>query len=438
MEAAVVGGDFGLVSGRARGSLGGARVQQSFAVEATRSSGFDVDRDFENVAISGRTTIGSATRVVAGFVRRDFGANGFYGPAQSRETTDQTLVALTQAFAAAGWRSSLQVQYRTHGDRFLYDRTRPGSVPNEHRTQAATVIARGSRQLGAQTRLTAGTEFGGDWIDSNNLGVRSFGRGSLFTELQQRIGSRLTIYPGLRYDAYSRFGDAWSPSIAARFAARPRFSLRGSVGHAFRVPTFTELYYRDPNHEARDDLEPERGWAAEAGVDWTASTRALVRATVFSRHDRDVIDWTRVTPAERWRTTNVRRVDTAGVELGGRYLLGDAGWIDGQYTRLSTDAVELDGLLSKYVLEYAPHNLVVSGSARLPFAIDLAPRIAWTRRSDGRSYPVVDVRGSRQFARVTLFVDAANLFDESYQEVVGVSMPGRWVSGGIRIGGAGK
>ena len=164
------------------------------------------------------------------------------------------------------------------------------------------MVARGSRQLGAQTRLTAGSEFGGDWIDSNNLGVRSFGRGSLFTELQQRVGSRLTIYPGLRYDAYSRFGDAWSPSIAARFAARPRFSLRGSVGHAFRVPTFTELYYRDPNHEARDDLEPERGWAAEAGVDLTASTRALVRATVFSRHDRDVIDWTRVTPAERWRT----------------------------------------------------------------------------------------------------------------------------------------
>lgn len=437
-QAGFVAGDFGLAGAHARAAVGGARVRQTFSVEAVRSSGFDVDRDFENVAVSGRTTIGSATHVVAGFVRRDFGANGFYGPAESRETTDQALAAVTRTFAASSWRGSVQAQFRSHGDRFLYDRTRPGAVPNEHRTRAATAVARASRPLGAQTRLTAGAEAGGDWIDSNNLGVRSFGRGSLFAELQQRLGDKLTLYPGLRYDAYSQFGDAWSPSIAARLAARPGLSVRGSVGHAFRVPTFTELYYRDPNHEARDDLRPERGWGIEAGVDWTPSPRTLVRATVFSRHDRDVIDWTRVSPAERWRTMNVRRVGTTGVEVGGRRLLGGAGWVDVQYTHLDTDAATLTGLLSKYVLEFAPHNLVVGGSARLPFAVDVAPRIGWTSRNDGRSYAVVDLRASRRLSRVTLFVDAANLFDQSYYEVVGVTMPGRWVSGGIRVGGPAK
>src|SRR5262245_18478567 len=111
---AMVVGQYGLAGGRARTAFGGPRIAQSIAGEAVRSSGFDVDRDFETLAFSTRTDIGSKTRVVFGFARKDFGANGFYGPSPSRETTDQTAVALTQAFQLSSWRATLQTQYRTH------------------------------------------------------------------------------------------------------------------------------------------------------------------------------------------------------------------------------------------------------------------------------------------------------------------------------------
>jgi outer membrane cobalamin receptor len=431
--ASIVAGDFGIAGARVRAGFGRPGLQQSISAEGVRSSGFDVDRDFANVAVSSRTEIGARTRVQAGFVRKDFGANGFYGPAESREVTDQALASVHHAFTLSGWRSSVQGLYRTHGDRFQYDRTRPEIAPNTHRTHAATLVAKGSRAVGTRGRISAGGELGGDWIVSSNLGRRSYARASGFAELQQRLSDRVIVYPGVRYDAYGDFGDAWSRALAARFAVRPDLSLRASTGHAFRVPTFTERFYRDPNHEASGDLSPERGWSVEGGADWVPAPRTMARGTVFARRDRDVIDWIRASAAERWRTTNVRRVATSGLELGVRQLIGAASSADVQYTYLDTTADALAGVLSKYILDYAPHNLVVSGAWRSVYDLDLAPRIAWTRRVDGRSYTVVDLRAARTFRRFTLFVEAANLFDEQYQEIPGVAMPGRWLSAGVRL-----
>jgi iron complex outermembrane receptor protein len=434
VDSTLFGGEHGLAGGRVRAGLGNSRIRQSLSVEAVRSSGFEYDRDFDTIAASSRTAFGTQTSLLVGHVRKDFGANGFYGPAPSRETTDQTIVGLTHAFRLSSWRSSIQAMYRTHGDHFLYDLRRPGVSENFHRTHATTATLRANRALGARTRASVGVEGGADRIGSNNLGDHAFARGSAFIEIQQRISERLIVYPGLRYDAYSRFGDAWSPSVAARFIVRPSFSVRASAGHAFRMPTFTELYYRDPNHDARSTLTPERGWSVEAGADWIVAPRLMARGTVFARHDRDVIDWIRASTSERWETTNIRRVAGAGVEIGVRQLIGTRGSLDFQYTHLDTRATALDGLLSKYVLEFAPHNLVATASLRVPLGIDVGPRVAWTRRNDGRSYAVVDVRAGRPIGRFTLFVDAANLFDERYQEIVGVAMPNRWVSAGVKVG----
>jgi iron complex outermembrane receptor protein len=305
-------------------------------------------------------------------------------------------------------------------------------VPNLHRTHAGTVLLRATRTLGQRTRASAGGEVGSDWIRSSNLGDRSFHRASGFLEVQQRVADRLILYPGVRFDSYSQFGSALSPSLAARITFTPAFSVRASTGHAFRVPTFTELYYTDPNHRASSDLQPERGWSAEAGADWVVGGRAIVRATAFTRHDRDVIDWTRASAAERWQTMNVRRVTVSGVESGIRYVFGPTNLTEIQYTLLKTGADALTGRLSKYVLDYAPHNLVLSGAVRV-LGIDVSPRLAWTTRHGRSGYAVVDLRASRRFRRITLFVEAANLFDEQYQEVVGAAMSGRWVSAGVRL-----
>ena len=69
-------------------------------------------------------------------------------------------------------------------------------------------------------------------------------------ELRQAIGSRVVVQPGVRVDHYNRFGTAWSPAVAASGWIVPTVRWRSATGRSFRIPTYTELYYRDPNHQA--------------------------------------------------------------------------------------------------------------------------------------------------------------------------------------------
>jgi len=432
-DAAVSAGSDGFVDGRIRVDTPIGGRTQSLWAGASRSDGFMYDRDFRTASVGGRARLGEQTSVTAGYVDKEFGANGFYGPAPSKEWTGQGLIIAEHGFAAiGGWTPAARVSYRTHRDRFLYDIRTPNLFENRHRTHAALVDVGGDRPLGASNRLHLGVEGGGDWIRSSNLGDHEVGHGSFVAEWQARPSGRATIVSGLRFDGYSRFGSSWSPSITASVWGTASLKLRASAGHTFRVPTFTELYYHDPANQARDDLRPERGWSWEGGADWVPSSRWLASATVFTRRDTDVIDWVRDTPAERWHTANVQRLDTTGVEMEVRRLVGSSGTIDAQYAWLTSDADPV-AQLSKYVLDYARQRAVLS--AALPFAgrTTAGGRVGFTRRADGREYTLVDLRVARTFGRLRLFVEGLNLLDTDYQEVQGVDMPGRSARAGLEI-----
>lgn len=429
------GGQYGSVDAAAAATLSTGTARHAVAVDASHSDGFMFARDFDVATVGVRSTLGPHSRVFAGFARKAFGANGFYGASPSKEWTNQFLTGGDHELALpSGWRMTVAASYRTHGDRFLWDVRRPGVSENTHRTHAVMGTVRASRELGRAVRLSVGAEAGGDWLQSNNLGDRSFARESGFAEVQWHPASTVTIVPAARVDHYSRFGSATSPSLSAGWWAASRIKLRGAVGRAFRVPTFTELYYIDPNHQASGELEPERSLATEAGIDWLPAAGWLARATVFDRRDRDVIDWVRPSTLVKWQTTNVRRVDTRGVELGAERSLGGPGGalLGVQYVWLTSDPKGLD-LLSKYLLEYAKHSLVGSGSVVLPLGVSWGQRLEYRARYDGQKYWLAETRLARRVRRVEVYIDATNLFNESYQEIAGVVAAPRWVRAGLTI-----
>jgi iron complex outermembrane receptor protein len=206
--------------------------------------------------------------------------------------------------------------------------------------------------------------------------------------------------------------------------------LRASGGRAFRVPTFTERYYQDPANLARPEVGPETAWAGETGADLFLMNGWALGATMFGRHDHDVIDWLRPDATVRWRTYNIRDVDTLGVELSARKVLAGGAFVQAGYTALDLRAAAVDQL-SKYVLDYAPHSLAAAALIPLPGAVHVAPRFEYkhrTRSTGVSDYAVLDVRLSRGFGAYEIRVDATNLFDASYQEVLNVQMPGTAVS----------
>jgi iron complex outermembrane receptor protein len=286
---------------------------------------------------------------------------------------------------------------------------------------------RASRGIGRRSSVTAGVEGGSDAVRSTNLGDHDVRRVSGFSEWRYAPSTNVQLDGSLRVDRYTEFGTAWSPSVGAGWWPKPVVRLRASTGRAFRVPTFTERYYSDPANFARPEVGAEHAWAGEAGADLYPWEGWTIATTLFGRLDHDVIDWLRPSVAERWRTYNIRDVDTLGVELSARKTWAGGSFVQAGYTALDVDAAAVTQL-SKYVLDYAPHSVVVAASVGLPGAFYLAPRLEFKQRtrSTGTSdYTLFDLRVSRRFAEYEVRFDATNLGNVTYQEILGVAMPGR-------------
>jgi iron complex outermembrane receptor protein len=435
---AIEAGSFGLVAGRGQADLTRGDLRESIGVSYDRSDGFMYDRDYKAAILRSRTSLGNRSGLSVSYLWKEFGANNFYGGnAPSREWTNQTLVAMDHRFGeVAGWSIDGQASYRTHGDRFVFNQTNPALSDNRHRTHAVLASASGSRTVAGRGSLTVGLEGGGDWIRSTNLGDHETARISGYGEWRQQVGSAVQLEGLLRVDHYDEFGTSWNPSAGAGWWATQSIRFRGSVARAFRVPTFTERYYSDPANLARAEVGPEKAWAEEAGADILMRGGWLLQTSFFARQDDDVIDWLRATTAERWQTYNVRDVSTLGFEVGVQKALSSGAFLHAQYTAISVDA-ETVNLLSKYVLDYAPHSIAVGSAIPLPAGFRVAPRLEYrhrTRSSGDSDYVLLDTRLGRRINRnFDLFIDGTNLFDVSYQEISGVAMPGAAFSVSLAI-----
>ncbi len=427
-------GEYGYIEGEARTvfELGG--LNQSVSWFGNRSSGFMFDRDFHTVGLTLQTEFSPDSHLYFSHLRKEFGANGFYGPSPSKEWTNTTLASFQHAILSSGKRRmETRVYYRTHGDHFLWDIRRPGFFENEHRTHAAGVSLKSAHLLAKRRTLTWGGEVGGDWIGSNNLGHHSYGKWAIYAELQQQLGHRVSLVPGLRFDRYSNFGSAFSPSVSASWWVHSRLKLRSSAGHAFRTPTFTELYYTDPNHRASAELQPERARELEVGADWVIGSSWLVQASLFLRWDQNAIDWVRESADQTWETTNIRALQTRGLEVGLQKAIGGGlGIVQAQYTNLNSETDSLD-VLSKYVLDFARHSFSAFGTLQLPGNIHLGQGAHYKVRADGRNYWVLNQKWMRDFGRFSVFLEVSNLLDTEYEEIRGVVLPGRWIRGGLEL-----
>jgi outer membrane cobalamin receptor len=429
-SARLAGGEHGLVQSGAAWRPATLGILTGLSASVDRSSGFTEARDFLHQQVRADFRFGTTT-VAVSHLDKDFGAAGFYGPAPSREETRQTLIsARDQRRVRPEWTLTTDAWYRTHGDEFLYDPRVIGAQPNQHRTHVVGGGVRVGGPLSSSLRLTTGLEATADRLRSSALGDRNEGRVSAFGELEARLG-RLLLYPSARVDSYSTFGSAVSPSVALALPFRPRVKWRASVGRAFRVPTFTERFYTDPNHRASETLEPEQGWTADTGVDTYLGGTWVGTVTGFVRRERNVIDWVRPDATVRWRTENIRDVHSHGAEA---FVRGQQGPLSLglQYTWTSVETDRLAGL-SKYVDDYAPHGLGGDLAVQLPWSLSTGLRLEHRRPFGRSSWTTVDARLARPIRRFTLFVEVANLGDARYEEIRGVEMPGRWARAGVSV-----
>ena len=459
------GGAFGTADGQlaARGGRRGG-VAWSAAAQGGRSDGEAilasdgapvtnadgaVRTDFERVAGSAAVSAplgGGRLLARLGADRRDFGALQFYtdfASDQAREET-QTLWAQAGYTARPGAlgldRLAVQATARVHDDWYRYSL---GSAANEHTSSRYGAVLSGDKRVSARVRVGGGLSGEARAIDSNNLGQHSDQSGGAYGFAQWDAAPGLVLTASARADYDALYGLQPTPMLAASYVASPVLRLRAVAGRAVRAPDYNERYFSAGQNRGNPDLDAERAWNAEAGLDLAPTPGVLLRATGFWRRTDGLIDYARtvIAPGDTaFLAQNVLEATTRGLELdaearrpvGPVRLTTRAG-----YTLLGTDLLsDRDPADLKYALTHSRHHLRGSVTAGLGGA-SLGVQAFWKERLSGETYGVVHARAGYEVplagARLGLQAEVQNLFDEAYAEVFGAPMPGRRWLLGVRL-----
>jgi len=136
----------------------------------------------------------------------------------------------------------------------------------------------------------------------------------LWLENRWNIFAPITTTLGLRYDHHSTYGSQLSPNFGAIYKINEKNRIRGSIGKAFRAPTFNDLYWQDPYMPGNPNLKPETGWQAEIGGESEISSNFLIRTSLFNREIKDMIAWA-PDASGSWKPSNVDKNSTWGAEV---------------------------------------------------------------------------------------------------------------------------
>ena len=282
----------------------------------------------------------------------------------------------------------------------------------------------------------------------------------LMASMTSSIDHRFRLYPGIDI--------AWRPAS--------RWKLLFSYNKGFRLPTFTELYYKSPTHEGNRSLKPEHNHTFSLGGQYVApGLSASLRG--FYHHGTQMIDWVMYAPDDIFHTASFR-LDNLGLQVQGKasfaQLLGHDTWVQTAsigYTYIHQDKHDAEGVWkSNYAMEYLRHKFVASlthcilkskkvkrlkgekekGCAKLfqffnvsPFQLSMTWDFRWQQRigsyvSGGElipyhPYAILDAKLQWDTSRYQLYVQASNLTNHRYRDLGSVPQPGLWVMAGARL-----
>ena len=426
-------GNFGFNQQRVVGSYVGKEWSEEIAVSRDSSSGFLPDRDYRSSSTSSetrfKTNLGGTDILFAGS-DRPFGADQFYGDYPSWERTKSWFASISQDL---GKDTSVAFGYRRHSDEFILVGDDPALYENNHISQSWQGIIRRTSSIGGSSTLAYGLDADGDAIDSNNLGHHARNRGAGYVNFDIRSFQRLFLSLGAREEVFSGGRAEFTPTVAAGVWVREGLRLRASASRAFRLPTYTDLYYSDPANLGNPLLRPESAWSFEAGPEWNPGGRISASVTAFNRQEWDDIDYVKYSPQDPWQATNIPHVAFTGVEAECRIHLFSSQEVRLGYTWLRGSQQPAPGSISEYVFNYPSNHASFSWLGQYRKAVVLRTRVGVTQRVGHDAYPLWDVAASRAGGRVRPYLQLSNLSNTGYEEIPGVAMPGRSIVAGAEI-----
>ena len=410
-------------------------------------NGYRYNTAYENNKIfyQGNFNINSANKISAsyGYVKNGFGANGFYaapGDKNSKEIIETSL-AIIQSQHQINDRLNLKprVSYRYNYDDYRYFKNDLNRARSKHYSNAVAGEINATYRLN-NAQIGLGAEYRNEQINSTSIKQHTRDNVGFYMEYKTDFTPNLNVNVGTYVNYNSQYGWKAFPGIDASYALNSSLKLVASAGTSQRIPSFTDLYLdQRPGNIGNENVEAEKAFQAEFGFKYNKQ-KLNFNSYVFYRTINSFIDWVRSNTNEPWQANNFGDLKTFGFNSKVNYFVDlssksnlklslSYAFLDPKFSNVD------DQFLSKYKIESLKHQVINTIDLNLnKTTISFANR--FNTRQSYQSYWITDLRINQNIKpNLSIYLDAQNMFNTSYNEVGAIPLPSRWLSVGIKYVG---
>jgi len=452
-----------------RGTARTGMATHTLSVGHNASDGYIANSDYDlyNVLWQTRFRLPDESKIdiQLGFNDKKYGANTFYSAAYPNqyERTSTYMGSVKGEFG-----SKLKIipiiYWNRHHDQFdLIKDTNNGRNYHRNDTYGVNLIFSYRSKMGT---TSIGGELRKEDIMSSNIGklmvrphrkyTKYDDRTNISTSLEHTVNwNKFVLSAGVLMNHNTLLDGKYKfyPSVSATYRPIEKISISSSWSKSTRMPTFTDLDYKDPVHMGRSDLKPEKSESLELGVKYK---NELFNAylTGFLMWGRDVIDWVKEKPEDTYYSAwNMSKIDTKGVEMGLSFkigsllpVLGDQSLLSLDYTRMFQDS-NTGEMISKNSLNYLRDKFTVKLNHQIYRGLSAGWYLRYQKRmgifdkyygpdidTTIEYYPAfstLDLKLNYRHDDIVFNLSLNNLYDTQYFDRGNIPQPGFWLMGGI-------
>ncbi|MDD3286825.1 MAG: TonB-dependent receptor [Bacteroidales bacterium] len=468
LSAKLEGGSYGLFAGEISGAYRIKNVDNRLSLGYKQSDGYINNSDYKifNLLYGSRVNLKeNKIDIQMGYNKKNYGANTFYSAAYPNQF-DNTSSVLASVKGEFGSKLKFlpSIYWNRHYDRF--ELIKNSAQSNNHRSDV--LGSNLNMQYHSKLGLTNfGLELRNESILSNVLGLMMSSPVGDYTKKDNRLNLSYMLQHNIKYKGFTMamgvigfentaFKQAFKlyPSISVDYKINNNINVFSSYSQSSRLPTFTDLYYTTKTHIGNTDLKQEESESVELGSKYR-NRYFLSYVSGFWLGGKNMIDWVKKNPDDKWESKNITKISKFGLEVGVKLFLNEM--IDVlkypttlkiDYSRMHQEVIKNE-YISNYALNYLRDKL--TAQLYLPLYKDkLSTTISFryqkrmgeylkyedlkpTQKEDYPAFTTTDISLNYNFKNFNIYCNMNNIFNTKYFDLGNVPQPGFWLIGGVSV-----